>query len=77
MYLTVKETAEYLSLPESTIQKLILQGKIRAVPDGKGEYLLSKEQFTTHLRQMEKYKEFLQEYYSEPIPEDRDIKDED
>lgn len=77
MYLTVKEAAEYLSLPESSIQKLILQGKIRAVFDGNGEYLLSKEQFNTYFKQMEKYKELLQEYYSEPIPEDRDIKDED
>ena len=39
--------------------------------------LLNKEQFNTHLRQMEKYKELAEEYYNEPIPEDRDIKDED
>ena len=76
MYLTVKEASEFLSLPEALIQKLILQGKIRAIHDGK-DYLLSKEQFNTHLRQMEKYKELVQEYYNEPIPEDLDIKDED
>ena len=76
MYLTVKEASEFLSLPEALIQKLILQGKIRAIHDGK-DYLLSKEQFNTHLRQMEKYKELVQEYYNEPIPEDLDINDED
>jgi len=76
LYLTVKEASEFLSLPEALIQKLILQGKIRAIHDGK-DYLLSKEQFNTHLRQMEKYKELVQEYYNEPIPEDLDIKDED
>jgi len=26
---------------------------------------------------MEKYKELAEEYYNEPVPEDRDIKDED
>jgi len=76
LYLTVKEASEFLSLPEALIQKLILQGKIRAIHDGK-DYLLSKEQFNTHLRQMEKYKELVQEYYNEPIPEDLDINDED
>ncbi len=77
LYLTIKETAQYLSLPESTIHKLIIQGEIRAIPDGNGEYILSKEQFNTHLKQMEKYKELVQQYYSEPVPKDRNIKDED
>ena len=40
LYLTIKETAQYLSLPESTIHKLIIQGEIRAIPDGNGEYIL-------------------------------------
>nr|WP_295972900.1 helix-turn-helix domain-containing protein [uncultured Bacillus sp.] len=76
MYLTVKETAEYLSLPEETINKLIAENKLRAVFDGE-QYLLNKEQFHTYLKQMETYKEMVEEYLSEPIPEDRDIKDED
>lgn len=76
LYLTIKETAKYLSIPEAAIRRLILQGRIHAIHDG-NEYLINKEQFNTHLRQMEKYKELLQEYYNEPIPEDRDIKDED
>ena len=76
MYLTVKETAEYLSLPESQIESLILQNKIRTVHDGQ-QYLIYKEQFNQHFEQLEKYKKQMEEYYSEPIPEDIDVKDED
>lgn len=76
MYLTIKETAEFLSYPESYIESLILQKRIRAIHDGE-QYLIYKEQFNTHLKQMEKYKELVQEILNEPIPEDRDIKDED
>lgn len=76
MYLTVKETAEYLSLPETYIESLIQQKKIRTVYDG-DQYLIFKDQFNTHLEQMEKYKKLLAEYNSEPIPEDVDVKDED
>ena len=42
-----------------------------------GNIFSSKEQFNTHLKQMEKYKELVQQYYSEPVPKDRNIKDED
>lgn len=76
MYLTVKETAEYLSIPEETVKKLILSGKINALHDGE-QYLVQQNQFDTHLKQVEKYKELVAEYLSEPIPEDIDIKDED
>lgn len=76
MYLTVKETAEFLSYPESYIESLILQKRIRAIHDG-AQYLIYKEQFNTHVKQMEKYKELVEEILNEPIPEDRDIKDED
>ncbi|MGM9985780.1 MAG: excisionase family DNA-binding protein [Bacillaceae bacterium] len=76
MYLNVKETAEYLSIPEGQVKKLILEGKIRALHDGE-DYIINKEQFNTHLEQMKKYKELIEELMSEPIPEDRDIKDED
>ena len=44
MYLTLKEAAEYLSLPEQYIQSLIQQGKIRTVFDGE-QYVVNKEQF--------------------------------
>ncbi|KMK91111.1 excisionase family DNA-binding protein [Rossellomorea marisflavi] len=76
MYLTIEETAEYLSLPVAYIESLILERKVRAVHDGE-RYLIYKEQFTHHLEQMEKMKRQLAEYWNEPIPEDPDVKDED
>ena len=76
MYLTIKEAAENLSFPEEYVQKLIQEGKVRAIFDGEN-YLLNKEQFNTHLEQMEKYKKQIEEYLNEPIPEDMDVKDED
>ncbi|MBS4172746.1 excisionase family DNA-binding protein [Bacillus sp. FJAT-49736] len=76
MYLTVEETAEYLSLPISYIEKLIQLKRIRAVHDGE-QFLINREQFNTHLEQMEKMKKLIEEYYNEPIPEDLDVKDED
>lgn len=76
MYLTIKETAEFLSFPESYIETLIKEKRIRALYDGE-QYLINKEQFTTHLEQMEKYKGLLEELRNEPIPEDIDVKDED
>ncbi len=76
MYLTVKETAEYLSIPVATVEKLIQQKKIRALYDG-SEYLIYKEQFNTHLTQMEKYKQLIEEILNEPLSEDIDVKDED
>jgi excisionase family DNA binding protein len=76
VYLTIKETAEYLSIPETTVESLIQRRKIRAIHDG-AEYLIYKEQFNTHLKQMEKYKHLVEEILNEPIPEDLDVKDED
>jgi excisionase family DNA binding protein len=76
VYLTIKETAEYLSINETVIEKLVRQKRIRAIHDGEN-YLISKEQFNTHLKQMENYKALVEEYLNEPIPEDIDIKDED
>jgi excisionase family DNA binding protein len=76
VYLTIKEAAEYLSLPQSTIENLLRQKKIRALFDGE-QYLIYKEQFDTHLKQVEKYKHVVEEYLNEPIPDDLDVKDED
>jgi excisionase family DNA binding protein len=76
MYLTVKEAADYLSIGEATVEKLIQQKRIRTIFDG-DQYLIYKEQFNTHLKQMEKYKLLVEEVLSEPIPEDIDVKDED
>ncbi|HFK1684457.1 MULTISPECIES: helix-turn-helix domain-containing protein [Bacillus] len=76
LYITVEEAAEYLNLPKSYIEELIQQKKVRALFDGE-QYLLNKEQFNTHLEQMEKYKQLVEEMLNEPIPEDMDVKDED
>ncbi|MFA2566267.1 helix-turn-helix domain-containing protein [Bacillus wiedmannii] len=76
LYITVEEAAEYLNLPKSYIEELIQQKKIRTLFDGE-QYLLNKEQFNTHLEQMEKYKQLVEDILNEPIPEDMDVKDED
>jgi excisionase family DNA binding protein len=76
MYLTIKETAEYLSLSEQQVESLVRQKRIRSIHDGE-QYLIYKEQFNTHIRQMEKYQKLMEEIQNEPIPEDIDVKDED
>ncbi|WP_096155774.1 MULTISPECIES: excisionase family DNA-binding protein [Bacillus] len=76
MYLTIKETAEYLNFPEYYIEELIQHKKIRAVFDGE-QYLINNSQFKLHKEQVEKGKRILEEYMNEPIPEDIDVKDED
>lgn len=76
MYLTVKETAEYLSMPESYIESLVQQKRIRTVFDGE-QHLINKDQFNNHFDQLEKYKAYIQEILNEPLPEDPDVKDED
>ncbi|PFJ16460.1 hypothetical protein COD67_20275 [Bacillus cereus] len=76
LYITVEEAAEYLNLPKSYIEELIQQKKVRVLFDGE-QYLLNKEQFNTHLEQIEKYKQLVEEILNEPIPEDMDVKDED
>ncbi|UUI41604.1 excisionase family DNA-binding protein [Oceanobacillus oncorhynchi] len=76
MYLTIKETAAYLSIDESIVRTYVLQGKIRAIYDGEN-YLINKEQFTTYFEQVEKYRKVIQAYLDEPIPDDIDVKDED
>ncbi|WP_215555087.1 helix-turn-helix domain-containing protein [Bacillus mycoides] len=76
LYITIEEAAEYLQLPKSYVEDLIQQKKVRALFDGE-QYLINKEQFNTHLEQMEKYKQLVEEILNEPIPEDMDVKDED
>lgn len=76
MYMTIKETSEYLNLPESHIKNLIHQKRIRAVFDGK-QFLVYQDQFNQHLEQLEKLKQRIEEEANEPIPEDIDYKDED
>lgn len=74
--MTIKEAAEYLSIPAAQVENLVLQRKIRAIHDGE-QYLIYKDQFNTHLKQVEKYKKLVEEIMNEPVPEDIDIKDED
>ncbi|MBU9712590.1 excisionase family DNA-binding protein [Evansella tamaricis] len=76
MYYTIAETAEYLEVSVSYVEKMIQSGKIRAVHDG-DQNLINKEQFNTHMDQVEKYKELVEEILNEPLPEDVDVKDED
>lgn len=76
MYLTIKEAAEYLSMSETAIERLVQQKRIRSLFDGE-QFLIYKDQFNTHLKQLEKYKLLVEEVLNEPIPEDIDIKDED
>ncbi|WP_050613965.1 excisionase family DNA-binding protein [Bacillus testis] len=76
MYLTIKETAAYLSVSETYVEQLILNGQIRTLYDGE-QHLIFKDQFQTHFEQLEKYKHLVEEWQNEPIPEDKDIKDED
>lgn len=77
MYMTLQEAAEYLDIPLDTLKKLIYQGKIKFVEDENGEIFINKNQFDTHLKQMEKYKKLVEEYLNTPLPEDIDVKDED
>lgn len=74
--MTIKEAAEYLSIPAAQVENLVLQRKIRTIHDGE-QYLIYKDQFNTHLKQVEKYKKLVEEIMNEPVPEDIDIKDED
>ncbi|MBS4197424.1 excisionase family DNA-binding protein [Lederbergia citri] len=77
MYLTIEETAEYLSVSVHYVESLILQGKIRFLKDSDGIVLIYKDQFNTHFDQLEKYKRLVEDLANEPIPEDIDVKDED
>ncbi|MFC4556771.1 excisionase family DNA-binding protein [Virgibacillus kekensis] len=76
MYMTIEETAEYLDIDQSKVRAFVLQGRIRSVYDGE-DYLINKDQFSTYMEHMEKYREMIQEYLSDPLPEDPDVKDED
>ncbi|MCM3610214.1 MULTISPECIES: helix-turn-helix domain-containing protein [Planomicrobium] len=76
MYMTVPETAAYLSMPQEQINRYILEGRIKAVHDGE-QYMVNTSQFETHFQQLELAKQQLEEWKATPIPDDVDIKDED
>lgn len=76
MYLTPEETAEFLDVPVSEIYRLIRENQVRylTVDD---QVLLYQEQFNLFLKERNRQLEAYQEYLNTPIPEDKDIKDED
>ncbi|MDN5709414.1 MAG: excisionase family DNA-binding protein [Planococcus sp. (in: firmicutes)] len=76
MYMTVPETAVFLSMPEEQVNRYVLEGRIRAVHDGE-QYLINTSQFESHFKQLEVAKLELEEWRATPIPDDIDIKDED
>lgn len=76
MYLTIEETAVYLSMPIHQVRDYVLEGRIKAVHDG-DQFLINQAQFERHLDQVEEMKRQIDEWRNTPIPEDIDVKDED
>ena len=76
MYLTIEETAVYLSMPIHQVRDYVLEGRIKAVHDG-AQFLINQAQFERHLDQVEEMKRQIDEWRNTPIPEDIDVKDED
>lgn len=76
MYMTVEETANYLSMPIEQVKRYIVEKKIRAIFDGE-DYYVNSAQFQTHMEQMEELKRQIDEWRNTPIPDDIDVKDED
>lgn len=76
MYMTVPETAAFLSMPQEQVTRYILEGRIKAVHDGE-QYMVNTSQFDTHFQQLELVKQELEEWKATPIRDDVDIKDED
>lgn len=76
MYLTVEQTAEYLDVAVSEIYRLIRENQVRYL-DVDGEVMLYQEQFNLFLKERERQLAAYEEYLNTPIPEDKDIKDED
>ncbi len=76
MYKTIADTAKDISMPEHQVMRYVLEGRIRAVHDGK-QLLISSDQFDRYYEQLERIKEEIEIWKNTPIPEDIDIKDED
>ncbi|MBE1555299.1 excisionase family DNA-binding protein [Sporosarcina limicola] len=76
MYITIQEAAEYLGMPFEQVQKYVLEGRIRAAHDGE-QFLVNRGQFGLYFEQLETLKQQIDDWRNEPIPPDRDIKDED
>lgn len=76
MYLSIEETADFLSMPEQQVHRYVLDGRIKSVHDGE-QYLINQSQFERHLEQVEDVKRQIDEWRNTPIPDDIDVKDED
>lgn len=76
MYRTIEETAEKLGMPADQVRRYVQNQKIRAVHDGT-DWLINDDQFGLYFEQLEQLKQQIEEWRNEPIPPDRDIKDED
>jgi len=76
MYITIAEASEHLSMPADQVWKYVMEGRIRAVHDGE-QFLINQDQFGLYFEQLETLKKQIEEWQNEPIPPDRDIKDED
>lgn len=76
MYITISQAAEHLGMPIEQVQKYVLESRIQAVHDGE-QFLINKDQFGLYFEQLELLKKQIEEYKNEPLPLDRDIKDED
>ncbi|WP_432363241.1 excisionase family DNA-binding protein [Sporosarcina sp. UB5] len=76
MYMTIEETAEYLGMPVEQVRKYVLEGSIRSVHDGE-QFFINQHQFSNYFTQLETLKRQIEDYLNEPLPPDRDIKDED
>ncbi|HEX5563495.1 MAG TPA: excisionase family DNA-binding protein [Sporosarcina sp.] len=76
MYMTIEETAEYLGMPIEQVRKYVWEGRIRSVHDGE-QFLINQDQFSNYFNQLERLKKQIEDYLNEPLPPDRDIKDED
>lgn len=76
MYRTIDDIAAWLQMPVHQVRKYVLEGRIRAVHDGQ-QFLINDEQFGNYFEQLELLKQQIEEWRNEPLPPDRDIKDED
>ena len=76
MYCTIPEIAEHLGMPVPQVEKYVIEGRIREVHDGE-QLLINKDQFSLYFKQPEEMKRQIDEWRNEPLPPDRDIKDED
>lgn len=76
MYMTIQETAEFLGMPIQQVQKYVWEGRIRAVHDGE-QFFINQSQFDNYFNELEMLKLQIVDYLNDPIPPDRDIKDED